>query len=83
MKAAVPKFKITIIIGTFYMRSHPAIKQCSIDLTEIVRGCGPDSSDSGQEQVASSCDYGYEQWGLQKGWEFLSQLTDHQLLVIK
>jgi hypothetical protein len=65
------------------MRSHPAIKQFSIDLTEIVKGCGLDSSGSGQGQVASSCDYGYEQSGLQKDWEFLSQLTDHQLLVIK
>jgi hypothetical protein len=42
-----------------------------IDLTETGLGCGLDSSGSGYEQVAGSCEHGDEPSGSIKGREFL------------
>jgi hypothetical protein len=53
-----------------------------INFREIgwVRGCGLDSSGSGQRPMAGSCEHGYELTGSIKGGRFLDQLNNYQLL---
>jgi hypothetical protein len=45
-----------------------------------MRGCGLDSSGSGQGRVVGSCEHGNGTSGFIKGGEFFDWLIDYQLL---